>query len=45
MKIALLVDFYIDLQIIMSQESMEIENTPEVIENRQYNIQSKIFAI
>ena len=45
MKIALLVDFYIDLQIHMSQESMEIENTPEVIENRQYNIQSKIFAI
>ena len=45
MKIALLVDFYIDLQINMSQESMEIENTPEVIENRQYNIQSKIFAI
>ena len=45
MKTALLVDFYIDLQINMSQESMEIENTPEVIENRQYNIQSKIFAI
>lgn len=40
MKTALLVDFYIDLQIHMSQESMEIENTPKVIENRQYNIQS-----